>query len=214
MSLVPLLFRDWWDDLDHFDRERPSRLLDQHFGLGLRKDDLLGNFSLSSPLLRPGKYFRPWKEVIPRQSSGSSLIKSDEKAFEIVLDVQQFAPSEITVKVADGSVIVEGKHEEKQDEHGFISRHFVRRYVPPKELDLENVVSSLSSDGVLTISVPKKTLTQGGEKVVPIIQTGVPAIKPSVHETQTPSNETQIKVQQESKSPSNETQIKIEQESK
>lgn len=73
-----------------------------------------------------------------------------------MLDVQQFAPGEITVKVSDGSIVVEGKHEEKQDEHGFVSRHFVRRYLPPsRELDLDNVVSSLSSDGVLTISVPK-----------------------------------------------------------
>lgn len=78
----------------------------------------------------------------------------DQKA---VLDVQQFAPGEITAKVADGAVIVEGKHEEKPDEHGFVSRHFVRRYVPPvEEVDLEKVVLSLSSDGVLTISIPKK----------------------------------------------------------
>nr|ABM55659.1 lethal(2)essential for life protein-like protein [Maconellicoccus hirsutus] len=195
MSLVPLLFRDWWDDFDGFERERPSRLLDQHFGLGLKKDDLLNNWSsLSSPLIRPGRYFRPWKELIPRQTSGSSLIKNEGKAFEIILDVQQFTPSEITVKVVDGSITVEGKHEEKQDEHGYISRHFVRRYVPPssQDLDINNVVSSLSSDGVLTISVPKKSLTYTGEKVVPIVQTGVPAVKP-------PTNETQIKIEHESK---------------
>lgn len=72
------------------------------------------------------------------------------------MDVQQFAPNEITVKVTEGTVIVEGKHEEKQDEHGFISRHFVRRYTLPKDVDVNNVVSSLSSDGVLTVSVPKK----------------------------------------------------------
>lgn len=72
------------------------------------------------------------------------------------MDVQQFSPNEITVKVTEGAVIVEGKHEEKQDEHGFISRHFVRRYTLPKDVDVNNVVSSLSSDGVLTVSVPKK----------------------------------------------------------
>lgn len=84
MSLVPLLFRDWWDDFDGFDRERPSKLLDQHFGLGLKKDDLLTNWSsLSSPMIRPGRYFRPWKELIPRQNSGSSLIKTEGKGFEV-----------------------------------------------------------------------------------------------------------------------------------
>lgn len=70
--------------------------------------------------------------------------------------MQQFAPNEITVKAVDNTVVVEGKHEEKQDEHGFISRHFVRRYVLPKDVELNNITSSLSSDGVLTISAPKK----------------------------------------------------------
>lgn len=39
MSRVPLRFRDWWDDYDSFFNEpslRTSRILDQHFGTGLR----------------------------------------------------------------------------------------------------------------------------------------------------------------------------------
>lgn len=74
----------------------------------------------------------------------------------MILDVQQFAPSEITVKTLDSTVIVEGRHEEKQDEHGFVSRHFVRRYVLPADIEISNIVSSLSSDGVLTVTAPKK----------------------------------------------------------
>ena len=72
------------------------------------------------------------------------------------MDVQQFAPSEIVVKTQNNVVLVEGKHEEKQDEHGFISRHFVRKYVLPSDIEVSNITSSLSSDGVLTISAPKK----------------------------------------------------------
>lgn len=75
---------------------------------------------------------------------------------QVILDVQQFSPDEITVKTVDNHVIVEAKHEEKQDEHGYISRHFVRRYVLPPSHDLANVTSTLSSDGVLTITAPKK----------------------------------------------------------
>jgi crystallin alpha B len=51
---------------------------------------------------------------------------------------------------------VEGKHEEKQDEHGYVSRHFVRRYILPSDIEVNNIVSSLSSDGVLTVTAPKK----------------------------------------------------------
>lgn len=52
---------------------------------------------------------------------------------QVILDVQQFTPNEITVKTTDKHIIVEGKHEEKADEHGYISRHFVRRYQLPGE---------------------------------------------------------------------------------
>lgn len=158
MSLVPLFFRDWWED---FERERlPRRLLDQHFGLGLRRDDLSSLTSaLTSPSMRSGTYYRPWQGVLNRQNSGTSNLKFDDKQVQVILDVQQFGPGEITVKTSEGAVIVEGKHEEKQDEHGFISRHFKRRYLLPKDVDMEQIVSSLSSDGILTVSVPKKVKT-------------------------------------------------------
>ncbi|XP_044263854.1 protein lethal(2)essential for life [Tribolium madens] len=190
MSMVPLLFRDWWDDEDfHF--SRPSRLLDQQFGLGLRRDDLLNTFSSlpRSSLFR--NYVRPWRSTaLQRQDSGST-IQQDKDKFQVILDVQQFAPNEITVKTNGNSIIVEGKHEEKQDEHGFISRHFVRRYLLPQEHDINDVVSTLSSDGILTVSAPKKSLQQpAGDRVVPITQTG-PA-----KATVTPVTESQPKVEQ------------------
>lgn len=91
----------------------------------------------------------------------------------MTLDVQQFKPKEITVKTKDNFVIVEGKHEEQQDEHGYISRHFVRRYMLPENHEPADVVSSLSSDGVLTITAPKRALPPAeSEKVVPITQGG------------------------------------------
>lgn len=171
MSLVPMLFRDWWDD---FELSRPSRLLDQQFGLGINRDDLLSSFNL-----RNSRYLRPWRSnILSRQDSGSTIANDSEK-FQVILDVQQFAPNEITVKTSNNSIIVEGKHEEKQDEHGYISRHFVRRYILPVDHDINDVVSTLSSDGILTVTAPKKSLKpQNTERVVPITQTG-PA-KPTV----------------------------------
>lgn len=62
----------------------------------------------------------------------------------------------ILFQVQGNAVVVEGKHEERADDHGYISRHFVRRYVLPEQYNLEQINSSLSSDGVLTISAPKK----------------------------------------------------------
>lgn len=176
MSLVPMMFRDWWEDFDT--PLRSSRLLDQHFGTGLRVDDLFSSLSTrtpTSPLLRSG-YYRPWRNTaLARQDSGSTL-NLDKDKFQIILDVQQFTPEEITVKTTDRYVVVEGKHEEKQDEHGFVSRHFTRRYQLPSGYDPIDVVSTLSSDGVLTVTAPKKALpAPNPERSVPIQQTGQPA---------------------------------------
>ncbi|XP_053676614.1 protein lethal(2)essential for life [Anopheles nili] len=178
MSVVPMLFRDWWEDFDT--PLRSSRLLDQHFGTGLRADDLFSSFPtrapLSSPSLLRSGYYRPWRNTaLTRQDSGSTL-NLDKDRFQIILDVQQFTPEEITVKMSDRSIVVEGKHEEKQDEHGFVSRHFTRRYMLPSGHDPNDVVSTLSSDGVLTVTAPKKVLpVPNPERSVPIQQTGQPA---------------------------------------
>ncbi|CAG0897988.1 unnamed protein product, partial [Darwinula stevensoni] len=74
---------------------------------------------------------------------------------QVNLDVQQFAPEEISVKTVENFVVIEAKHEEKRDEHGFISRHFQRRYLLPENVRPEDIQSSLSYDGVLTVTAPK-----------------------------------------------------------
>lgn len=105
-----------------------------------------------------------------------SKVFFDEDKYQVSVDVQQFAPNEISVKTgADGSIVVEGKHEERPDEHGYISRHFVRRYVLPKGHDINQVVSNLSSDGVLTITAPKISKEGFEHKRIPIQHTGQPS---------------------------------------
>ncbi|VEN51747.1 unnamed protein product [Callosobruchus maculatus] len=151
---------------------RPTRLLDQHFGLEITPDELLEPLILTNFLRNPAGYLRPWK-LSARSDLGSTINFEDDK-FTANLDVQQFKPEEITVKLTgDREVTIEGKHEEKQDEHGYISRHFVRRYVLPEEFDTNQIQSKLSSDGVLSISAPLKS-EKVREKNIPIEQTGQP----------------------------------------
>jgi crystallin, alpha B len=85
MSIVPLVFRNWWDDFD-----RPSsRLLDQHFGIGLHRDDLISNLSglgIDRPPLRSifnNRYYRPWGNVTRQNSSGTSTIQLDNDHFQV-----------------------------------------------------------------------------------------------------------------------------------
>ncbi|GJQ70846.1 hypothetical protein Trydic_g769 [Trypoxylus dichotomus] len=159
---------------------RPSRILDQHFGLGLHPEDLMLPFDIpqtARAMLRcPTGYYRPWRSQAGEKDTGS-VVTFDKNKFQVNLDVQHFAPEEITVKITGKNTItVEGKHEEKQDEHGFISRQFVRKYVLPENHDIEKIESKLSSDGVLTITTPKISDKPSLEnRTIPIQQTGVPS---------------------------------------
>ncbi|CAH2099201.1 unnamed protein product [Euphydryas editha] len=163
MSLLPFLF----DDLPV---QRPRRLLDQHFGLGITPDDLL---TIAAGPLLTREYYRPWRHLAAAARDIGSNIKNESDKVQINLDVQHFAPEEISVKTVDGYIVVEGKHEEKQDQHGYVSRQFVRRYALPEGTLPETVESKLSSDGVLTITAPKKVPEAiKGERKVPIAQTG------------------------------------------
>ncbi|XP_045780130.1 protein lethal(2)essential for life-like [Maniola jurtina] len=147
----------------------PHRLIDQDFGLALTPEDLLT--AAVAPMLSRD-YYRPWRQMAAVARDIGSTIKSDKDKFQVNLDVQHFAPEEISVKTADGFIVVEGKHEEKQDEHGYISRQFTRKYALPEGCNPETVESRLSSDGVLSIIAPKVAPALKNERSVPIAQTG------------------------------------------
>lgn len=175
MSLRPLLFSNWWEGL-----ERPHQLLDQNFGLGLYPEQLLypSRMELYLQPSRRASYYRPWADLLRSTESGSSTVQADKDRFQVLIDVQQFDPSEIDVKVVDTYVVVTAKHEEKRDEHGWISREFMRKYMIPEQCDLDKVQSTLSSDGVLTIVVPKKEQPKiENERTIKIEHTGKPAIQ-------------------------------------
>lgn len=193
MSLLPMLFSNWWEDL-----ERPHRLFDQHFGLTLTPDDLpsaLAPFDSDVLVLRPRRRgvrrYQPYDRTVDRKSNGASIVQADKDKFQVTLDVQQFAPEEVTVKVVGKNVVIEGKHEEKQDEHGWISRQFVRKYHVPEQCDIDQIESSLSSDGVLMITAPRKEPEAKKERIIKIQSTGQPAIREDVK-----SNEVQKEQQQ------------------
>ncbi|XP_046398281.1 alpha-crystallin A chain-like [Ischnura elegans] len=168
MALRPFFARHPWTT-----SRGPLQIFDQNFGLGMDMDDLF------QPILPfPTLYYdRPWRHLAGADS-GTSSVGMDKDGFKIMMDVQHFKPEEITVKQVEDCVVVEGKHEETEDEHGFVSRHFVRRYTLPQGVDHQALNSTLSSDGVLIITAPKvEKMDEGNTRTIPIAQTGTPAIK-------------------------------------
>ncbi|XP_018324286.1 heat shock protein Hsp-12.2-like isoform X2 [Agrilus planipennis] len=157
----------------------PSRALDPYFGLRLDDDDLLAPLTLApwetrAPWHRrwPLRSYYNWESLLPTDTG--STIKEDKDRFQLDIDVQHFKPEEIKVTSSGNTLTVEGKHEEKPDEHGYISRHFVRRYALPEDHDLSQVQSHLSSDGVLTIIAPKVPDDGNAARSIPIQHTGKP----------------------------------------
>ncbi|XP_046831601.1 protein lethal(2)essential for life-like [Vespa crabro] len=172
MALVPSsLFRNWWDEMDRFHRE-----LEQHF----QRLSTTNDFPRPPALPSFKEFFHPWREVfqeLEEQVGGSTKIEKGQDKYRVIVDVQQFAPEEITVRTDDKCITIEGKHEEKKDQHGYISRHFVRRYQLPQGYDIGHVQPSLSSDGILTVTAPRLVLPAPGERIVPIERQNRPAIK-------------------------------------
>ncbi|XP_076675865.1 protein lethal(2)essential for life [Andrena cerasifolii] len=200
MSLLPLLFSAWWADM-----ERPHRMWDQNFGMGLHPEQLLLPNSMMdkfNPTMMNraamDMFFRQLAESMRRgESSGTSTITADKDMFKVILDVQQFKPEEISVKLADRFVVVEAKHEEKRDQHGLISRQFMRKYMLPEQVDEKELSSSISSDGILMIMAPlKQAEEKPNERKIKIELTGKPAVRgeaeattPSFASNEVPSNQ-------------------------
>lgn len=176
-------YNSWYaDDMDFYD-PWTSRILDSTFGRSFHPREFRSARILPRIFRTPSGYSRNWTLSEKTSSdfttnntstgSGDSVINNEKDGFQVCLDVQQFTPSEVHVKVMDNFIVVEGKHEERADDLGMISRQFTRRYALPKGYNMNDVVSTLSSDGVLTIKAPPlNKVPEIKEKVIPIQITG------------------------------------------
>ncbi|XP_041090980.1 alpha-crystallin B chain-like isoform X1 [Polyodon spathula] len=166
----------------------PCRIFDQNFGEHLSEGELFPSFP--STFWPRSSFFRMPSWV----DTGLSEMKVDKDRFMVNVDVKHFSPEELGVKVNGDFIEIRGKHEDHQeaargdsidkpvtgteglrsvvvprnlDEHGFISREFHRKYKIPAGVDSAAITSSLSSDGVLTISAPRKQ-ADAPERTIPI----------------------------------------------
>jgi crystallin, alpha B len=136
----------------------------------------------SMPSMLPNLFNRPWA-LLTSEEEGlinkratlvDNIVKDKDGSFEVSMDVHQFTPKEISVKTLNNLIIVEGKHEERPDEHGVVERHFIRKYILPNGHDPEDVYPVLSADGILTMkgSPPSKMVQDKNPKIIPIQRSG------------------------------------------
>ncbi|KAM7375412.1 hypothetical protein PAMA_014494 [Pampus argenteus] len=146
----------------------PARLFDQFFGEGMFDYDL---FPYTASTISP--YYRQslFRNLLDSSNSGMSEVRSDRDKFAVFLDVKHFSPDELSVKVTDDYVEIQGKHGERQDDHGYISREFHRRYRLPSSVDQSSITCTLSADGMLTLIGPKVSggsESGRGERNIPV----------------------------------------------
>lgn len=169
-------FSPWFYDFDDFYDNWSSRWSDPNFGISFHPRELRTARTLPRLLRTPSGYTRNWSLSTTsdrKDEAAKQPVLNEKDGFQVCLDVQHFSPNEITVKTVDNYIVVEGKHEEREDDHGLVSRQFVRRYALPKGFNMNDVVSTLSSDGVLTIKAPPVNKSvENKEKVIQIQITG------------------------------------------
>ena len=111
-------------------------------------------------------------ENIKKSQKPVLTIKKNDENFKVSLDLSPFRYNEITVKVTNNFIIVDAKHDEREDEFGFISRQFTRKYILPDDFDTDTIKSFLTDDSKLTIKVDRKMKKAdiGGDRFIPIQQ--------------------------------------------
>lgn len=119
---------------------------------------------------RPPRYCCPLLSHADRKNNlKPSEQKEADKHFQLALDVSSFKPEEISVKVKDRDVFIEAKHEEREDEHGFVSRQFTRRFMLPDEYDPDTISTYLNADGKMTVKALKpKVDVSVKERIIPV----------------------------------------------
>lgn len=153
----------WWGRRRPFDDLFPSNaLFDSHM------KDFVDQFQKMERLMDPFARARNMGEIL----SGEAEVKYDDRLFQVKIDVRQYEPEELNVKLTDDRLVITGKHEQKADEHGYVSREFSREFVLPQNIDMDTFSSTLSEDGTMIIQARAKGAEIGKERTIKIEKQG------------------------------------------
>lgn len=172
MSLVPR-FSDPWRS-SFWSRYPDNWFHNDHFGLDFNHN-LFPDFPIQhcTTFEELNQRIRERHQFIRNEFQNHPLLSNKNYGFEVSVDVHQFKPNEISVKVVENIVIVQAKHEERRDDQGLISREFSRRFTLPSGYDVNKIESVLSSEGYLTVKAPPPPPRRYSvERFIPVQQTG------------------------------------------
>lgn len=92
MTVLPKMMSQWFEAM-----ERDHRMLDHQIN------------SMFNEVDRRFPFYNRFPKYLTDEKRGWSENKADKDKFRVMLDVQQFKPEEIDVKIVDNQVVIEGK---------------------------------------------------------------------------------------------------------
>ncbi|XP_037777724.1 uncharacterized protein LOC119574519 isoform X2 [Penaeus monodon] len=139
----------------HFHHDSFFENLRQQFDTAVR--DMLDQWNSRSSFEDDLLSYRRMRDLNLTEDNQALSVSQDNTSHQVVIDVHDFMDGDIKVKVVDDSeLVIEGSVEKRQD--GAVSKNtFCRRFSFPGLLSEDTVSSSVSADGVLTVTVPKKS---------------------------------------------------------
>ncbi|KAK8722609.1 hypothetical protein OTU49_012128 [Cherax quadricarinatus] len=141
-------FTDAWEDFD----KAVQSILDKFDNSGLQVD--VGSRSQCRDV-----YSKIRSSKIDEDLYASQALQITEKdgKFQAVMDVKDFSPNDLQVRVVDDRVVVEGKYCKKSEDGSTVSsKSFYKEFTLPNNADIDAVSTALSKDGVLTVKAPKR----------------------------------------------------------
>ncbi|CAD6186843.1 unnamed protein product [Caenorhabditis auriculariae] len=95
----------------------------------------------------------PFSRALPRydpEATSDTQVLNDSEKFALKLNVSDYKPEELKINLDGRQLTIEGVQEIKNDD-GFSKRTFLRTVLLPEDVNLSEVVSSLSHDGHLSV---------------------------------------------------------------
>uniref|UniRef100_A0ABM0MBB5 Heat shock protein beta-1-like n=1 Tax=Saccoglossus kowalevskii TaxID=10224 RepID=A0ABM0MBB5_SACKO len=122
-----------------------------------------------TPNLASGK--TPFKRTETRKtdSSEQSLVEPKAKNFRLAVDVGNVSPDDLSVKISDGVLKVNGKSTEADTDGNVYSVYtFTHEFMLPKNVNVDSLTSKLKEDGVLMFEAPLLATKEPTEIYLPI----------------------------------------------
>jgi len=99
-----------------------------------------------------------------RQEAAHNLqVSASNDKFMIQLELPGFEPEDFSLKTKDNVIVLEAVHEGQGEES--TSRKYVKEFKMPEGVQRDQLASSYSADGILTISAPRVITAPEGAKV-------------------------------------------------